>query len=59
MIASRLLDFRSREAGTGRFDIESVSHMFVGRVLRNLFLPTDPSARRSSIATRVCCRGHA
>ena len=43
MIASRLLDYFDHvKPGTGRFDIESVSHMVVGRTLRNGFLPSKP-----------------
>jgi Bacterial membrane protein YfhO len=41
MIPKRLLDyFDSIAYGAGRFDIESVSHMVVGRHLRKVFLPS-------------------
>ncbi len=43
MIARRLLDYFDHvKIGTGRLDIESVSHVVTGRVQRNLFLPNDP-----------------
>jgi hypothetical protein len=43
MIARRLLDYFDHVMiGTGRLDIESVSHVVTGRVQRNLFLPSDP-----------------
>jgi len=43
MIARRLLDYFDHvKIGTGRLDIESVSHVVTGRVQRNAFLPSDP-----------------
>ena len=44
MIARRLLDyFNHVKIGTGRLDIESVSHVVTGRLQRNAFLPNDPA----------------
>jgi hypothetical protein len=43
MIPKRLIDyFDAVRRGSGRFDIESVSHMVVGRNLRGAFLPSEP-----------------
>ena len=44
MIARRLLDYFDHvKIGTGRLDIESVSHVVTGRLQRNAFLPNDPA----------------
>ena len=46
MIARRLLDYFDHvKIGTGRLDIESVSHVVTGRLQRNAFLPNDPAGR--------------
>ena len=43
MIARRLLDYFDHvKIGTGRLDIEGVSHVVTGRLQRNAFLPSDP-----------------
>jgi hypothetical protein len=44
MIARRLLDYFDHvKIGTGRLDIESVSHVVTGRIARNAFLPNEPT----------------
>jgi hypothetical protein len=44
MIARRLLDYFDHvKIGTGRLDIESVSHVVTGRLQRNVFLPNEPA----------------
>jgi Bacterial membrane protein YfhO len=43
MIDRRLLDYFDHvKIGTGRLDIESVSHVVTGRNFRTMFLPSDP-----------------
>jgi hypothetical protein len=59
MIPKRLKDYFDHvKIGTGRLDIESVSHVVTGRNFRNMFLPSDPAGvafihRNATVLPRV------